>query len=122
MTAQTDKGRQVAAPSPFAVAGRSESSPTGCSSGHSLRVDLRGGSYLPATLAVGLRYERTGSARAFATPVGDARRLGVANDHLLPASGCRRHIMIRKCKLETKERAEDEQGRGLRILEALRQA
>jgi hypothetical protein len=29
---------------------------------------------------------------------------------------------MRKCKLGTKERAEDELGRGLRILEALRQA
>jgi hypothetical protein len=35
MTAQADKGRQVAAPIPFAVAGRSESSPTGCFSGES---------------------------------------------------------------------------------------
>jgi hypothetical protein len=35
--------------------------------GHSLRVDLHGGSYLPVTLAGGLRYERTGCARACAT-------------------------------------------------------
>ena len=32
----------------------------------------------------------------------------------------RRHIMTGKCRLGTKERAEDEQGSGLRILEALR--
>lgn len=32
------------------------------------------------------------------------------------------NIMMRKCKLGTKERAEDEQGRGFRNLEALRQA
>ena len=75
MTAQADKGRQVAAPIPFAVARADRSFlQQAASLGHSLRVDLRGGSYLPATLAGGLRSERTGSARAWATgPLSNPR-------------------------------------------------